>query len=140
MLQVDGRPQGGDFGEDGLVLQQADTEALQAMQARRFGGGLAAQHGQSGADRLIVDAAHQFAEIGHLPAAGAVGGDFLAFANSIENSLGDVDALQLADRQLDQFGTQVAQFVHRLLLLGFRGAASIFGEIFVLHVNQSEAV
>ncbi len=39
-----------------------------------------------------------------------------------------------------QFGTQVAQFVHRLLLLGFRGAAGVFGEIFVLHGNQSEAV
>ena len=32
------------------------------------------------------------------------------------------------------------ELVHDLLLLGFRGAAGVFGEIFVLHVNQSEAV
>ncbi len=140
MLQIDAGPLGGDFGKDSLVFQQADTEALQAMQACRFGGRFAAQHGQAGADRFVVHAAHQLAEVLDLPAAGAVGGDLLALAYRIENVFRQLEAFQLADGQFDQFGTEVAQLVHRLLLLGFRGAAGVFGEIFVLHGNQSGAV
>ena len=104
-----------------------------AVQARGLGGRFAADQRQPGADRLVVGAAHQLAEILQLPLVSAVRRDLLAFAHRFVDVFGQVDALQLADGKLDQFGAEVLQFVHGLLLLGLGRAGAAVGEVFVVH-------
>ncbi|MPN53131.1 hypothetical protein SDC9_200795 [bioreactor metagenome] len=133
MLEVGAGPLVGDLGQRRFLFQQARAEAFQTVQARRFRRRFAAQQRQAGADRFLVHAAHQFADVLHLAAAGAVGGDLLAIADRGQQGFRQIDALQLADRQLDQLGAEVAQRVHRLLLLGLRGANEVFGVGIVLH-------
>src|SRR5574343_177677 len=141
MLQVDRRPGAGDFAQDLFIFQQAGAQALQAVEAGILGGRFAAQHGQAGADRGVVLVAQQFAEVLDLAAAGTVRRDALAVTDGAQDVLRQIDALELADGQLNQFGAQVAQLVHGLLLLGFGGAAGMFGEIFFLHgARTGEAI
>ena len=70
-------------------------------------------------DGGFVDVAHEFADVLQLAAARTVSGDFLGVTDGCVQRLRQVHPLELAGREFNQFGTQVAQGVHGGFLLGF---------------------
>lgn len=133
VLQIGLRVGAGDLAQDLFVFEQAHAQALKAMELGILGSRFAAQHGQSCANRGVVLAAQQLSKVLNLAAASTVSGDFLALANGCQNVFGQVDPLELAQGEFYQLDAEVAQLVHGLFLLGFRGAFVRIDEIVVLH-------
>ena len=112
-------PLGGNLGEHRFVFEQAYAEAFQAVQAGGFGGRFAAQQrpGRRGLvrHRRCASACRDTGSAG-----GGTGGDpFWLSRTASKMFSGRLMRFGWPDGQFDQFGAEVAQLVHDLLLLGF---------------------
>lgn len=115
----------GDVLQYRFVFEQAGAPAFQTMQARDFGGGVAAHVGERGADRFRGEAAHELADVLELAAPGFEFADALVFEQGGEQIFVQAHALQLIAGEARQFFAERLQIVHRLLALGLGGAGAV---------------